>query len=164
MLKTDNNNTLCCLKHDDDLQSLVLALEEENRNNRHSRQGTDKLRWWTERNHAAHLYASDHSAGSGLSWNHRESRTSLLRNLTLSDDGRQLAVHTMRGAGSYFVYALYTFDFSNATWDRKSPIGVHNIYRHRPTIINAEKQRLWTAKFRGEKNDEKTDEFPLWNR
>ncbi|XP_033760385.1 uncharacterized protein LOC117342352 [Pecten maximus] len=162
ILKTDNNKTLCCLQRDDVLQDLILELEEENGKRLQTNSGKPipkTLRWWTERNHAAHLYASDIRIGQNLSWKQRGIRTSFIRNLTLSDDGRQLAVNTMPGAGLYFVYALYTFDFTNAATNRQSPMGIHNIYKHRPAIINSEKERLWTAKFGGTNSAKRQTSF-----
>ncbi|XP_060069257.1 uncharacterized protein LOC132549341 [Ylistrum balloti] len=138
ILKTENNDTVCCLARDEDLQNLIL--EVTNKGN---------LRWWTERNYAAHLYRNDLYFGEGVSWTQEGKKTSLLRNLTLTDEGRQLAVPTMPGAGTYFVYALYTFDFSKASPNRPDPIGVHSIFKHRSGFINGKRQRLWTAKTGG---------------
>ncbi|XP_021380241.1 uncharacterized protein LOC110467411 [Mizuhopecten yessoensis] len=66
IVKTDHNDSLCCLQRDGDLQNLILELVEENRHNWHTNPVNNisgKLRWWIERNHAAHLYPSGFSNG-----------------------------------------------------------------------------------------------------
>ncbi|XP_021380228.1 uncharacterized protein LOC110467401 isoform X2 [Mizuhopecten yessoensis] len=150
IVKTENNNTLCCLQRDDDLQNLILELVEENSHNWYNNPAktiSETLRWWMERNHAAHLYPSFYHNGQTLSWNILGSKTSFLRNLTLSDDGRKITFPKIPGTGMYFVYAHHTFDFIKAATNRPSPIGVHNIYKHRSGLINGAPKRLWTAKF-----------------
>ncbi|XP_069104463.1 uncharacterized protein [Argopecten irradians] len=159
VLKTEDNDTLCCLQSDDRLQEVILQLEDRNRYGRRPNQDERPLHWWTGRNFAAHLYANDIHPGQNVSWSLRDSSTSFLRNLTLSTDGRKLSVPAMAGAGMYFVYALYTFDFRTAATTVPAPTGVHNIYKDRPSIINSERKRLWTAKFGGDTTERRQTSF-----
>ncbi|XP_060069246.1 uncharacterized protein LOC132549333 [Ylistrum balloti] len=151
-LKTENNITLCCLERDGELHNLIRELKDENRgilNPDRQLVEPEKLRWWRERHHAAHVYANPFAVGPDLVWSEPACKTSVLRNLSLTGNGRQLTVPQFSGSGLYFVYSMYTFDFSNTDANEPAPLGVHTIYKHRSAVINGNKVKLWTAKVGG---------------
>ncbi|OWF54840.1 uncharacterized protein LOC110467394 [Mizuhopecten yessoensis] len=161
ILQTKKNNTLCCLRRDDTLQNLILELEETNRRNGHYDQNNmnpGKLQWWRERNHAAHLYLNPFT--NGITWREQGCKTSFLRNLTLTDLGRRLTIPDFSGAGMYFVYSVYTFDFGNEATDRQAPIGIHNVYHHSSSFINSnDRPLLWMSKLGGENTAKRQTSF-----
>lgn len=133
---------LCCLNNATDIQDNVLELTAIGDNQCfYEETASDyKLKWWSERNYAAHLYAECFTHNNHipvLNWTTRRHRTSFIRNLTLSPgDSRKLTVPDSEGAGTYFVYSLVTFDFyKEAVIKRKQTI-IHTVMKYGSVVGN----------------------------
>ncbi|XP_033760730.1 uncharacterized protein LOC117342642 [Pecten maximus] len=156
ILRPNDNSTLCCLPQDDNLQNTILELLHGQNRPIWNADGQFDLRWWRERNHAAHLYAYFNS--KGVVWNTHAHKTSFVRNLKLTEDG-QLMIPEFSGAGLYFVYSFFTFDFSDVADGSDLPVGNHTVYKTSSSIINGDRDLLWTAKVGGRHKSKRQTSF-----
>ncbi|XP_060068881.1 uncharacterized protein LOC132548992 [Ylistrum balloti] len=145
-ITTSYGVSLCCVNNDTDTQDIILqllALPEH----QYIYEGpsNQKLKWWTERDYAAHLYADHVSNARSLSWTASRHSTSFVRNLTLCADSRnKLTVPDAAGAGQYFVYSMFTFDFHNQPTSKHKPEINHCIIKNKDYPPNCfDKNRLW---------------------